>query len=107
MVITSARLHLAGLVLVAANCLVACTAPSESPSWGLESEIDANQQAFVGALLAAPLPVALVQARIEAAGYTWRIVEIDGQPQPATMDYRIDRLNLATQGGLVTDAFWG
>lgn len=35
-------------------------------------------------------------------GYTVRVVERDGQPLPATMDYRVDRINVAVTSGIVT-----
>ena len=44
---------------------------------------------------------------IEDAGYDWRIGVIDGEPQAVTMDYRIDRLTLTIDDGLVTDGMWG
>ena len=80
---------------------------STGPSRGPNPDVSAEQQALLDNLLATPLPVDEVQQRIKAAGYTSRIVEIDGEPQPATMDYRIDRVNLITSKGLVTDAYWG
>lgn len=81
--------------------------PSTGPTRGPNPDVTAEQQALLDELLATPLPVDDVQQRIKAAGYTSRIVEIDGEPQPATMDYRLDRVNLITTNGLVTDAFWG
>jgi len=39
--------------------------------------------------------------------YTVRVVEIDGQGQPATMDYRSDRINLVVNNGVVTSAKMG
>jgi len=70
-------------------------------------DISPEQQALLDELLQTPLPLAQVQERIAAAGYTSRVVEIDGEPQPATMDYRLDRINLETTAGQVTDAYWG
>jgi hypothetical protein len=46
-------------------------------------------------------------ALIEQNGYTWRLGTIDGEPQAVTMDYRIDRLTLTVDAGIVTDATWG
>ncbi len=53
-------------------------------------------------------PETLVGADIEAAceaadraEIRWRIVEIDGQPRPITMDYRPDRLNFSVRDGKV------
>jgi hypothetical protein len=36
--------------------------------------------------------------------YTVRVVEIDGQGQPVTMDYRTDRINLVINNGVVASA---
>jgi outer membrane murein-binding lipoprotein Lpp len=43
----------------------------------------------------------------EAAGYTFRVVEIDGQPQAVTMDYRIDRVNATINDGRVASVTVG
>lgn len=76
-----------------------------------EQEVDPNitpeQNAFLADLLATPLPQDEATARIEEAGYIWRLGVIDGEPQAVTMDYRIERLTLTTQDGLVIDATWG
>jgi hypothetical protein len=32
---------------------------------------------------------------------------IDGESLPMTMDYRLDRINLTLQDGIVVDASWG
>ena len=37
----------------------------------------------------------------DKAGIKWRIIEVDGKPRPATMDYRPDRLNFAIKDGKV------
>ena len=70
-------------------------------------DITPEQNAFLADLLATPLPQDDATQRIEEAGYTWRLGTIDGEPQAVTMDYRIDRLTLTTQDGLVIDATWG
>lgn len=70
-------------------------------------DISPEQNAFLADLLAEPLPQDEATARIEEAGYTWRLGTIDGEPQAVTMDYRIDRLTLTVDDGLVTDATWG
>lgn len=71
------------------------------------SDITPEQEAFLLELLATPLPEAEATTRIEGAGYMWRLGTIDGEPQAVTMDYRLDRLTLTTQDGLVIDATWG
>lgn len=73
----------------------------------VDPDITAEQLTFVEELLAEPLPQDEATTRIEEAGYVWRLGTIDGEPQAVTMDYRIDRLTLTTQDGLVTDATWG
>lgn len=37
----------------------------------------------------------------EKAGFKWRIVEVDGESRPVTMDHRPDRLNFAVKDGKV------
>lgn len=113
---------LAATVLLSATVLVGCaesedSTPTSSPtaeSTEVETgepevnpDITAEQTAFVDEILATPLPQDEVTARIEDAGYTWRLGTIDGEPQAVTMDYRTDRLTLTTQDGLVIDATWG
>lgn len=39
--------------------------------------------------------------RADKANIKWRVTEVDGQPRPATMDYRPDRLNFAIKDGKV------
>ena len=73
----------------------------------MNPDITPEQIAFVDELLATPLSQEDATGRIEAAGYTWRLGTIDGEPQAVTMDYRTDRLTLTTQDGLVVDATWG
>lgn len=80
---------------------------SEQTEQEMNPDITPDQIAFVNELLATPLPQDEATARIEEAGYTWRLGTIDGEPQAVTMDYRTDRLTLTTQDGLVIDATWG
>ena len=108
----------AGVVVagvIAAATIAACggtndATPTNEPT-GVEQpvnpDITPEQSAFVADLLATPLPQDEATQRIEEAGYTWRLGTIDGEPQAVTMDYRIDRLTLTTQDGLVIDATWG
>ncbi len=44
---------------------------------------------------------------VAAAGFTTRIVSVDGVGRPVTMDYRSDRINLEIVGGKVTKATAG
>lgn len=81
-------------------------APSQTEE-AVNPDITPEQTAFVAELLTEPLPQDEATARIEDAGYVWRLGTIDGEPQAVTMDYRTDRLTLTTDDGLVTDATWG
>ena len=74
---------------------------------GLDPDITQEQIDFACDLTADPLPQDEATAKIEDAGYDWRIGVIDGEPQVVTMDYRIDRLTLTVNNGLVTDSMWG
>ena len=112
---SASRLAAAALVAAAAiGGVSACSdneaAPAPETSESEEAvnpDITAEQQAFVDDLLATPLPQDEATALIEEAGYSWRLGTIDGEPQAVTMDYRIDRLTLTVDDGLVTDATWG
>ena len=111
----ASRLTAAALIAAAAiGGVSACSnddaAPSTETSESEEAvnpDITSEQQAFVDDLLATPLPQDEATALIEQAGYSWRLGTIDGEPQAVTMDYRIDRLTLTIDDGLVTDATWG
>ena len=48
------------------------------------------------------LPVADVEAACKATGVRCRIVEIDGESLPVTMDFSPDRLNFKVNGGKIT-----
>lgn len=41
------------------------------------------------------------QAATEAAGYTYRVVMVDGEPRAVTMDYRPDRVNVSLKDDVV------
>lgn len=47
------------------------------------------------------------QAATEEAGYTYRVVSIDGEPQAVTLDYRLDRINVALEDDVVTEVTIG
>jgi hypothetical protein len=40
-------------------------------------------------------------AAADKSGLKWRVIEVDGEPRPVTMDYRPDRLNFAIKDGKV------
>jgi hypothetical protein len=46
-------------------------------------------------------------AKAEADGRPSRVVEIDGEPQPATMDFIENRLNFAVEDGTVVEVTTG
>ena len=101
-----AALSLVGFTACSDNEAAPAPETSESEE-AVNPDITAEQQAFVADLLATPLPQDEATALIEEAGYSWRLGTIDGEPQAVTMDYRIDRLTLTVDDGLVTDATWG
>ena len=74
-------------------------APSTTGALSPEEEAAVT---FAQDLTAKQLPEAEAVAAIEAAGFSWRVVEVDGEAKPATMDYRPDRMNLTVTGGVVT-----
>lgn len=98
-----AHLALSLTLLVGVGAISACgssSTPASSPTINTASK-ETFRDSIIG------LPVDDAKRAVEAAGYTWRIGTIDGQPQPVTMDYRDDRLTFTVDGGVVTDASWG
>jgi len=83
------------------------TNAEETSEETVNPDITPEQMTFVDDLLTEPLPQDEATQRIEEAGYVWRLGTIDGEPQAVTMDYRLDRLTLTVDDGLVTDATWG
>ncbi len=47
------------------------------------------------------------QEATEQAGYTFRVIEREGEPLPATTDYRTDRINVVIEDGDITSATVG
>lgn len=54
-----------------------------------------SDQAYVG------LPLKEAEAMAEKSGLRHRVTMLDGQPRPATRDYRPDRLNFEVESGRV------
>jgi hypothetical protein len=52
-------------------------------------------------------PLEKVQAACDAAEVRHRVVEIDGEPQAATRDYRPERLNFSVKDGFITSVTKG
>lgn len=61
--------------------------------------------AFAASLVG--LPAKQAKARISDEGYEVRVVSVDGDSRPVTMDYRPDRINLTIVDGVVTRATQG
>ncbi len=53
------------------------------------------------------LPVKKARAAAENEGYDFRVVSVDGQSKPVTMDYRPQRLNATVVDGVVTEVSVG
>jgi hypothetical protein len=70
-------------------------------------EITPDQVTLAEDLIVQGVDEATAAGTIEAAGYTYRVIMIDGESLPVTMDYRTDRINLTLQDGIVVDASWG
>lgn len=48
-------------------------------------------------------PVAEAVEFFKERGYTLRMTKVDGQPAICTRDYRIDRINVSVENGIVTE----
>ena len=53
------------------------------------------------------MKVARARNAAEEAGYAFRVVSVDGENRPVTMDYRPDRLNATVVDGRVTEVTVG
>ena len=62
---------------------------------------------FRNELLTAKLPMVQARQEIEQAGYEWRAGSVDGEAMLVTQDYRINRLTLSLNNGIITKAKWG
>ena len=58
-------------------------------------------------LLTAKLPMVQARQEIKQAGYQWRVGSVDGDAMLVTQDYRINRLTLSLNNGIITKAKWG
>lgn len=52
-------------------------------------------------------PVAKARKAAGSQGYEWRVVSVDGEGRPVTMDYRTDRLNATVVDGRVVEVTVG
>lgn len=98
------------VAVVTMTFMSACSSsePESAPTTSdVINDVTPEQETFRTDLIAASLPQDEATALIEQNGYTWRLGTIDGEPQAVTMDYRLDRLTLTIDDGIVTDAVWG
>jgi hypothetical protein len=92
------------LTLITLACLVSCQTSEKRPADDKPTELKAEQpmvdvskpESLIGQ------PLEKVQAACDAREIPHRVVEMDGEPRPATMDYRLERLNFKVKAGLVT-----
>ena len=92
------------LLLFTLACLASCQTNEKQPTddkpaevKAVKSEIDVSKpESLVGQSLDQ------VQAACDAREIPHRVVELDGEPRPATMDYRPERLNFKVKDGLIT-----
>jgi hypothetical protein len=113
---SSRRYAAALLVVVSLTGVTACSSNSApSPSTAAASaaasapatgggpavDVDPAMTQLGDSIVAAKTPVDAAGKQIEAAGYTWRVLMLDGQPQAGTMDLRTDRFGLNVENGVV------
>jgi hypothetical protein len=92
------------LLLFTLACLASCQTNEKQPTddkpadvKAVKSEIDVSKpESLVGQSLDQ------VQAACDAREIPHCVVELDGEPRPATMDYRPERLNFKVKDGLIT-----
>lgn len=98
------------LCLLTLACLVSCQTNADDAS---EGEPGTAKPAPVEPAPAAPFevtkpeslvgqPLEKVQAACVAAEVPHRVIEVDGESRPVTMDFRPERLNFKVKAGIVT-----
>lgn len=92
------KLYLA--CLVAPVLLAACKPestpqPKEKLPASSAATDPANPDSYIG------LDEKAAEELADKANLAWQIIEVDGQPKPATRDYRPERLNFAIKDGKV------
>jgi hypothetical protein len=99
---------LAGLALTGAVLLVGCSrgdasdAPTDYATTGSAVSVSEDVTAMCDSIVSQQLPLEAAVALAEGSGYTTRITSQDGTPQPATADFREDRLNFEVESDIVT-----
>ncbi len=95
----------AGLPLLIASCRDSGTAPvsrgGETPAVPKKSGDVPSDSAFIG------LTEKEGADRAEAEGLHHRVISVDGQPRPATKDYRPDRINFEIVKGRIASVTRG
>lgn len=72
----------------------AATPSPAAPEPAMEFDIT-NTDSLIGK------PLEKVEAACDAAEVPHRVIELDGEPRPVTMDYRLERLNFKVRDGLI------
>lgn len=87
------------LVLLMGLGLTACNLPGADTEDDSEATVEVNydNQDYVG------MSVPNAQAKATAANVPFRLVEIDGEPQAVTADYRPGRINAKVEKGVITE----
>lgn len=108
--VCDARLMNTTLCLLTLACLVSCQMNDDEASNG---EPDTTKPAPVEISPTTPIDVmkhetlvgqtlVQVQAACDVEEVAHRVVEVDGEARPVTMDYRPERLNFKVKDGIVT-----
>lgn len=83
------------------------SAPVASDIPAVEAGDDPAMIALCGRMVADGLSPEAATALAEENGYVARIGVIDGEPQPVTMDYRLDRFTFEVDDGVVVGCQYG
>ena len=75
--------------------MLAATAAGVSPGRAAAAQDPSKPASYLG------LDEAAAGQMADKAGLKWRIIEVDGESRPVTMDYQPERLNFAIKGGKV------
>ncbi len=94
------------LILLTLACLVSCQTKEQAPAAEEKPAEEAPAAPKIDVMKPDSLiglPIEQVQADCDEAKIPPRVVEVDGEPRPMTMDYRPERLNFKVKDGKVTE----
>ncbi len=103
--VSTSQLNLRSHGTIVLSFVVGGATPAASESSDPLADEAAKNQKVADAVVG--MTEADAQAAVQEAGLQFRVLSVDGQPNMATTDYRVDRVNVDIEDGKVTKATIG